>query len=85
MSIEAKNEVVASIIECLDYGGQPFISMVPDVDVRLIVITCLDPDRYLVDYHPNGETHNLTRAEMINLLTANEVFIDYWSVLGLSA
>ena len=74
MSVKAQN-VVAHI----EAKGRAIIKLDRAAGVSQITITHREFDRYVVGTHPGSIIRSLTRAEMVNLLNDNSLYINSWS------
>ena len=74
MSVKVQN-VVAHI----EAKGRAVIKLERSAGVSQITITRREFDRYVVGTHTGSITRSLTRAEMINLLNNNSLYINSWS------
>lgn len=74
MSVKAQN-VVAHI----ESKGRAIIKLDRSAGVSQITITRREFNRYVVGTHPGSIIRSLTRAEMVNLLNDNSLYINSWS------
>ena len=74
MSVKDQN-VVARI----EAKGRAIIKLDRAAGVSQFTITRREFDLYVVGTHPGSITRSLTRAEMVNLLNDNSIYINSWS------
>lgn len=74
MSVKVQN-VVAHI----ESKGSAIIKLDRSAGFSKVTITRREFDCYVVGTHPGSIIRSLTRAEMVNLLNDNSLYINSWS------